>query len=466
VALKPFTALLQAAGLQERVASSVRAAAKRVEQTIDEDGLVAFWPRSRGSVSLTAWSYRFLAQAMKAGEAVDKTLQERLAKVLRQALRSDYPRLLSGEEVRERVEALSALAEGGQIEEAYLAELARRADAMPNVALAEAAAVFAQRPGEDGRMQAALLDSLWSRVKILSRNGRPYYAGLAGEAGNPLILPSETRSLAEITRAVALAAPEEPRLAVLRDGLVRLAGGDGWGTTNANAAAIRALAETWQRGGAVSASLAGPGGVERVSFGGTTPVVRRVSTEPAPLRIEGGGAPIVALVDTRFQPVEPGAKARPVAQGFVLSRQSHRVPGGASRPERIDPDAEGVLRLSVGDVVEETAELVNPEDRTFVAIRLPLAAGLEPLNPALATAPAEATPSAGPTLPPTWASYGDDSVLYAYNSLPKGNYRFVFRTRALIPGRFTQPPGEAEMMYQAGVYGSSAGRAVVIARQP
>ena len=82
-------------------------------------------------------------------------------------------------------------------------------------------------------------------------------------------------------------------------------------------------------------------------------------------------------------------------------------------------------------------------------------AGLEPLNPNLATAPAEATPSAGPTLAPAWTSFADDRVFYAYDRLPKGNYRFVFRTRALIAGSFTQPPGEAETMYRTGVYGAS-----------
>jgi uncharacterized protein YfaS (alpha-2-macroglobulin family) len=109
-------------------------------------------------------------------------------------------------------------------------------------------------------------------------------------------------------------------------------------------------------------------------------------------------------------------------------------------------------------------ELVNPEDRAHVAIVLPLAAGLDPLNPNLATAPAEAAPSAAPTLAPSWTSFGDDRVFYAYDTLPKGNYRFAFRTRALIAGSFTQPPGEAETMYQLGVHGASAGQRVVIAR--
>jgi len=36
-------------------------------------------------------------------------------------------------------------------------------------------------------------------------------------------------------------------LGVLRDGLMRIGDGSGWGSTNANAAAIQALAEVWQR---------------------------------------------------------------------------------------------------------------------------------------------------------------------------------------------------------------------------
>ena len=83
----------------------------------------------------------------------------------------------------------------------------------------------------------------------------------------------------------------------------------------------------------------------------------------------------------------------------MLTRQIVPRAGAAARRwSGLRPDADGAIRLNVGDVVEEVVELVNPEDRTHVAIVLPLAAGLEPLNPNLATAPAEATPSAGPTL--------------------------------------------------------------------
>jgi hypothetical protein len=140
------------------------------------------------------------------------------------------------------------------------------------------------------------------------------------------------------------------------------------------------------------------------------------------------------------------------------------VPAGAGPLEQLAPGADGAIHIAIGDVIEETAEIIVPEDRTHVAISLPMAAGLEPLNPNLATAPAEATPSAGPTRAPTWTSFGDDRVFYAYDSLPKGNYTFTFRTRGQVAGSFTQPPGEVETMYRAGVYGASAGQRIVVTR--
>ena len=467
LALRPFTPLLQAVGLENRISADVRATVKAIGQAVDEDGLVAFWPRARGNVSLTAWSYSFLVAAEKAGETVDTGLKDRLQKVLTQALRSDYPRLLNGEELRERVEALRALAEGGALDQGYVAELSRRAAAMPTASLAQAISAVADNPGKDPRLLASLLDDLWARLRILARDGRPVYAGLAGQGGNPVILPSEVRSLSEVTRAVVRATPDESRLDVLKGGLLGLASPEGWGSTNADSSAIRALAESWQAAALapVPVSLTVDARPTAAQLTSERPVLALASTQPGQASVENkGNQPIAALVDTRYQPVEPGFRAAPVGEGFVLSRELYRVPAGGAPMERLQPGTDGVVRLAIGDVVEEAAELVNPEDRTHVAIRLPIAAGMEPLNPNLATAPAEARPSAAPTLAPTWVSFGDDQMLFVYQELPKGNYSFRFRTRATVAGSFTQPPGEAEMMYRLGVYGASGGARPILER--
>ena len=118
---------------------------------------------------------------------------------------------MSGDELRERVEALSALAEGGKLDDSYVAEFSRRADFLPNVSVAQMASAAALLPNVDQRALAALIDTMWSRVKFASRNGVQVYAGQAAESASPIILPSETRSLAEMVRAAALDAPQAIR---------------------------------------------------------------------------------------------------------------------------------------------------------------------------------------------------------------------------------------------------------------
>jgi uncharacterized protein YfaS (alpha-2-macroglobulin family) len=87
---------------------------------------------------------------------------------------------------------------------------------------------------------------------------------------------------------------------------------------------------------------------------------------------------------------------------------------------------------------------------------------MEPLNPALETAPPEATPAGRATLEATYAAFLDDHVAFYFNNLPKGTYDFYFRTRAQIAGEFVQPPAKAEMMYDAAVVGTSPGAKVVV----
>ncbi|MBE9607071.1 alpha-2-macroglobulin [Acetobacteraceae bacterium H6797] len=463
IALSPFAPLLQAAGIERRMAADVRATARAIQLASAGDGLVAFWPNTRGSVFLTAAAYRFLTAAAKAGQTVDEAQTNRLAEVLIRALRSDYPRLLRGEELRERVAALVALAEAGKLQPAYAAELARRAALMPTETLAQATAAIALLPESDRAMLPGMLETLWSRVRLLNRNGQPVYDGLAGLGGNALILPSETRSLSEVVLAVARAAPEDTRLPVLREGLMRLGDGNGFGSTNATAAALRALAASWAPpGAAVPVRVTLPDGPRDGTLNAETPVVRWPLAEGAVEVANRGGQPALALAERRYVPVQPGAEAPAVQQGFVLGTALFRIRPNAP-PERLAPGPDGVIHVAAGDIVEMQAELVNPEDRVHVAMTLPIAAGFEPLNPNLATAPAEAAPSAAPSPAPDWASYGDDAVTAVYTTLPRGNHRLAFRLRAQVAGSFTQPPGEAVMLYRPGVEGSSAGARVEIA---
>lgn len=471
LALRDWSGLLpEGESVAQRASAAVRAVAQLVAESIDDQGLVAFWPKSRGYVALTAWSLEFLAEAKKRGEPVDDKLLERLTRVLKQALRSDYPRLLSGSEYLERATALEALTLAGESDEAYLAELSRQAGFLAPEAAARVTVALTQAKPSDPQALARLTAQLWEAVETRGFQGREMYAGLRdGASGSPLILPSEARTLATIIHAIALADPSEPRLTLLANALIGLGQSDGWGSTQADQQAIRALFAyqtnpapargrfTWRIG-----QDGKPEMIEVDRF------VRRGSdlAVSGSIVADAASTPLVANDLVSYVPAAAGSLAPATAAGFVVGRDGFRVPAQADQPlEHLTPaGAERIIELRVGEVVEDRVEVVNPELRHHAIVEVPLAAGMEPLDARLANAPAEARPSQPDTVAASYQARLDDRMVYVFDELPAGNYRFYFRSRATVPGSFTQPPSTAEMMYRRAVNGGSAGARIVISR--
>ncbi|MEO1228000.1 MAG: alpha-2-macroglobulin family protein [Myxococcota bacterium] len=444
-----------------------------LEGADDGSGLFGYWPGSRGYVWLTADALELMVQARKAGFDVDPNRFDRTVSVLGRALRSDFGAFVDGAEWSERVASLRALAVAARFESAYGAELANKAQYLDTEAKARVAQAFLAASVRDlpvlERIQTQLLEDVVFRL----HQGREIYGGLQARHGPrpSLILPSETRTLAEIVRALYRLNPAESKLELLTDALVTLGRGDGWGSTNANAAALAALTERMtgapgSHGDAGRIDVRGKS-ARRVSVGGETPT-GFVETEDlsALTLVSRGPNPVVVRVETSYVPASSGAGVEARSAGFVVSRRQLGVrEGQPPRPQALDAPALEIRR-SVGDVVEEHVQVVNPKPRTFVAVRVPLAAGLEPMNPALATAPREARPSGRDTLDPTYRAFLDDEVTYYFDVLPKGTFDFYFRTRAVTEGRFTQPPARAEMLYDPTVTGRSPGARVVVTRSP
>ena len=153
-----------------------------------------------------------------------------------------------GESYAERTWALSALSSlsgAGRANEAYAAELARRTDSLNQESLAQVL-VALHRGGEtSGRTVEGLVNEVWGGLVVRLYQGREVYGGLQSRASarNTLILPSETRTLSEMTRALVRTDGDDPRIQLLVDALVTLGRGDGWGSTNANASALLALTD-------------------------------------------------------------------------------------------------------------------------------------------------------------------------------------------------------------------------------
>jgi hypothetical protein len=454
-----------------RVAAAFKETQTWIASILAEDGLVPYWPGSRGYVTLTAWALELLVDAKAAGLPVDQGLRDKLVQTLRQSLRSDYRSFVDGESWAERTWALTALSEAGQGDAAYAAELARKGSVLRLESLAQVTRALAGAAGTPPSTVAGLEQELWNGVIVKRDHGQDSYAGLQeGWRGNGLVLPSETRTIARVLRASLAAAPGDPRNRLLADALLTAGQGDGWGSTNANAEAMLALVDMAAGAPAMGERLVTVAvGDDRrsLSLTGALPLAKTslTGTAAATVTVGAAGEPLAVLQKLRYVPVGDGSQVASAAQGFAVDREEVVVGADGATARRIELDRPGQqIAVAVGEVVEDHVVVANSTDRNHVAVVIPLAAGLEPLNPTLGTAPPEARPSQPPTLAPSFVAFLDDKVTFFYDSLPKGTYHFRFRTRATVPGRFIQPAASARAMYDDAVNGNGNGAAVVVTR--
>jgi uncharacterized protein YfaS (alpha-2-macroglobulin family) len=464
LALKGLRESMHLDGYDDELKRAVEDTLEWLPQIVGKDGLCAYWPASKGYVWLTADVVSFLLEAKAAGFRSDEKMIDLLEASLVQALRSDYAHFIDGESFAERTYALEALARAHRFDAGYAAELARKSDYLDLESVAGVVQAFAES-GDRGSATVKELDrSLWKGLIFRLHDGKEIYGGLQDrhDSRTGLILPSETRTLAEIMRAFEESDPRAERLPLLVDALITLGKGDGWGSTNANAAAMIVLAKhvapRSDRGTTHAIEIRLGGETKRLELGGRSPIAvfSTASTGGGELRVLDRAGSVTVRVETEYVPETEGSKVTAESHGFVVTRAPLRIRANQS-PEHLEG---GKLELAVGDVIEERVEVVSPQTRQHVAIVVPLAGGMEPLNPALATAPPEAKPIAAMSRSPSYVQYLDDRVAFYFDTLPAGTSAFAFRTRAQIVGSYTQPAAYAEMMYAPAVSGRSNGARV------
>jgi uncharacterized protein YfaS (alpha-2-macroglobulin family) len=473
VALVKFRKVLHIEGDEALLRRTVTDLMEWLSGAVNEEGLISFWPGSQGYVALTAWSYEFLVEAGKAGFSVDGDLKEKMESALRRALRSDYSHYIDAASWYERTAALQALALGGALERSYAGEMAAKSQYLDIESAAQV--LYAMTVGNNlgTASSVGLLDRINRGTIVQLYQGKEVYGGLQEDAWyrNALVLPSETRALAQVTRALKATGSADARLPILVKGLVDLGKGDGWGSTNANAAALLALSDIFNPPftgiGASTATVRSGETTKELLIDGSNPMALSEDFQgtAATLGRASGINPLGVRATLKWIPAEDGSKEGAESNGFAVTREMLLVHAGDAPATRLPIEKPGrEFGFSIADVVEEHLEVVNPKDRFFVAVVVPLAAGMEPLNPNLATAPPEAAPAGKLTLAPSYSAYLDDQVAFYYDSLPKGTYHFYFRTRASTEGRFIQPAAFAELMYEGAVRGNSNGSLIVVKR--
>ena len=156
----------------------------------------------------------------------------------------------------------------------------------------------------------------------------------------------------------------------------------------------------------------------------------------------------------------------PYDAGFTVERTYEAV----DDPADVTRDANGDWIIKAGSRVRVKLTMVAPATRYHVALADPLPAGLEALNPALATTA---------TLPQEREAQGrgdrwwwgpwyqhqnlrDQRAEAFTTTLWEGVYDYSYIARATTPGRFVVPPAKAEEMYSPETFGRSAGDVVIV----
>jgi hypothetical protein len=162
-------------------------------------------------------------------------------------------------------------------------------------------------------------------------------------------------------------------------------------------------------------------------------------------------------------------KQFPADYGFAVQRRYE----GVDDPKDVTKAADGTWHIKAGARVRVHLDLVNENRRYHVALVDPMPAGLEAMNPALATTgPLPTNPKAEEqSRGRYWWWYGPwydhqnmrDERVEAFSPLLwEGSHSYEYIARATTPGTFVVPPPKAEEMYMPETFGRGGSDRVIV----
>jgi uncharacterized protein YfaS (alpha-2-macroglobulin family) len=158
--------------------------------------------------------------------------------------------------------------------------------------------------------------------------------------------------------------------------------------------------------------------------------------------------------------------------GFVVERTYEAV----DNPADVTRDTQGTWHFKAGARIRVKLSMVNENRRYMVALVDPMPAGVEAMNPALATTgPIPQSPAAPDDQNNSrgryWWWYGpwyehqnmrDERVEAFASLLWEGVHKYEYVARATTPGNFVVPPPKAEEMYMPETFGRGDSDRVIV----
>ncbi|HET8539946.1 MAG TPA: alpha-2-macroglobulin family protein [Anaeromyxobacter sp.] len=464
-----------------------RRTVKAIERLQNADGGYRYWPTSRCSEEwVSAYAVLALGRAAELGYPVDREALRRGQGYLADTVAAGRCTRCEGTCAApwdaERVFALQVLARTGAARASYYGELFGRRRALPLFAQAMLADAMFVGHGDRAQARAVLQEVL--------NHARETPAGVHFEETDALtyapLFSSDARTTAVVLQTLADVAPDHPFVGKIAAWLANARRGDGrFRSTQEAAYALMALSEvlrTKERDVPAFTARVTLGGkaVAEVPFQGRSTDVKvaslatrdlPASSAPLPLEIRRDGKAGVLYYGAvlRYAPLDPPKDA--LERGLFVQRWIEPYAGGGQ-----------VRAARAGDLVRFRVRIGSAQERRYVAVEVPVPAGLEIVDTSLATtavaaarpepadAPEEEGWEEGEEEPEPEDAWGfrfwspfvfeerrDDRLVLFADALPPGLHVASFVARATTPGTFALPPARAEEMYAPEVFGRSDG---------
>ena len=456
---------------EKELAEFLRADIDRLRGMQDADGAWGFWKQGEEPAPfLTVHVAHALARAQAKGHAVPGVVLEKAGWALediRKLLRNEV-----GEASRRVIVAYALYVRQKLGDRDVKAARALYAEAPIARHSLETLAWLLPVLGDSDESRAILRHF---RERARESDGTVHFSDDAGDDGYWLLF-AELRADAVILDALLTADPGSDLIPKLVRGLLAGRRRGRWSSTQDNVFALLALEryfEVHERAAPEFVARAWYGGKSAGEFGfkaRTAGEQRTVVAMPELLR--AGGQELVLAKDgpgrlywrVALQHA-PNGLAEPQDRGFRVARTYAAVddPGDVRR------DADGTWRIRAGARVRVRLSLGTSVWRYHVALVDPLPAGLEAVDPALATSAADDDTTAS-QVGRRWWSRGwydhdnlrDDRVEVFAADLEGGVHEYAYTARATTPGTFAAPPTRAEEMYAPAIAGRGAGERVLI----
>ena len=465
----------------EKPSKQLAAGIERIASMQTASGGFSYWPEGKDvHPYATAFATWTLLLARQSGVSVPEKVVTQALDYLETSVREPGPRAHGFASFwygdpnllfqNERAIALHVLAEAGRAlpAEALAAAYAERSQ-LSQFGRAQLLMALHRSAGDNDERGKTMTDELLAGISELPATA---HVREVTWYGSEQVFQSEARSDAMALLALLQTRPDHALIPKLVRGLLerRLAGK--WRNTQENVHAILAVLEYARRFEAESPHFsaqawAGGKSILNATFG--------IEAPSAPRDALNG---LLPMLDIPALDKPPTVVIQRRGQGRLYYRLGTEwLPSGESLPandrgievNRVVRARDAGREIAVesspvasGESVVFDIMIKNRTQLSYVAVNVPVPAGLEPVQENLGKGHAASamTEERG-----YWISYQEnrpDRVLLFADVLAPGSHVHTIQLRATTPGRYALPPARAEAMYTPEVYGRSAGGHLVV----